>query len=87
MKNSFRYFKTSPEVIRLAVRLYVLFPLLLRNVEDLPHERGTRLSANENEAATLLRADGACRGKGQSLILGKFLVPAFGRATYNPAMG
>jgi putative transposase len=36
----FRYFKTSPEVIRIAVMLYVRFPLSLRNVEDLLHERG-----------------------------------------------
>jgi putative transposase len=36
----FRYFKTSPEVIRLAVVLYVRFPLSLRDVEDLLHERG-----------------------------------------------
>ena len=35
MKNPFRYFKTSPEIIRLAVMLYVRFPLSLRNVEDL----------------------------------------------------
>jgi len=39
-KNTFRYFKTSPEVIRLAVMMYVRFPLSLRNVEDLLHERG-----------------------------------------------
>ena len=37
---AFRYFKTSPEVIRLAVMMYVRFPLSLRNVEDLLHERG-----------------------------------------------
>ena len=30
----------SPEIIRLAVMLYVRFPLSLRNVEDLLHERG-----------------------------------------------
>ena len=36
----FRYFKTSPEIIRLAVMLYVRYPLSLRNVEDLLHERG-----------------------------------------------
>jgi hypothetical protein len=36
---SFRYFKTSPEIIQLAVMLYVRFPLSLRNVEDLLHER------------------------------------------------
>ena len=38
--SPFRYFKTSPEVICLAVMLYVRFPLSLRNVEDLLHERG-----------------------------------------------
>ena len=40
MTNPFRYFKTSPEVIRLAVMMYIRFPLSLRNVEDLLHERG-----------------------------------------------
>jgi putative transposase len=38
--NPFRYFKTSPEIIRLAVMMYVRFPLSLLNVEDLLHERG-----------------------------------------------
>ena len=42
--NPFRYFKTSPEIIRLAVMLYVWFPLSLRNVEDLLHERGIEIS-------------------------------------------
>jgi putative transposase len=41
--NPFRYFKTSPEIIRLAVMLYVRFPLSLRNVEDLLHERGIEI--------------------------------------------
>ena len=41
---SFRYFKTSAEIIQLAVMLYVRFPLSLRNVEDLLHERGVDLS-------------------------------------------
>jgi len=44
MRNSFRYFKTSPEVIRLAVMMYVRFPLSLRQVEDLLHERGIDVS-------------------------------------------
>ena len=44
MTNSFRYFTTSPEVIRLAVMMYVRFPLSLRNVEDLLHERGIDIS-------------------------------------------
>lgn len=43
-RSPFRYFKTSPEVIRLAVMLYVRFPLTLRNVEDLLHERGIDVS-------------------------------------------
>ncbi|MEP4878047.1 MAG: IS6 family transposase, partial [Tateyamaria sp.] len=42
--NPFRYFKTSPEIIRLAVMMYVRFPLSLRNVEDLLHERGIEIS-------------------------------------------
>jgi len=41
---SFRYFKTNPEIIQLAVMLYVRFPLSLRNVEDLLHERGVDVS-------------------------------------------
>jgi len=43
-RSPFRYFKTSPEVIRLAVMLYVRFPLSLRNVEDQLHERGIEVS-------------------------------------------
>ena len=39
-QNPFRYFKTSPEIIQLGVLMYVRFPLSLRNVEDLLHERG-----------------------------------------------
>ena len=39
-KKPFRYFKTSPEIIQLGVLIYVRFPLSLRNVEDLLHERG-----------------------------------------------
>jgi putative transposase len=42
--SPFRYFKTSPEIIRLAVMMYVRFPLSLRNVEDMLHERGIDVS-------------------------------------------
>jgi transposase-like protein len=42
--SPFKWFKTSPEIIRLAVMLYVRFPLSLRNVEDLLHERGVEIS-------------------------------------------
>ena len=38
--NPFRWFDSSPEVIRLVVLMYVRYPLSLRNVEDLLHERG-----------------------------------------------
>lgn len=38
--NPFRYFKTSSEIIRLAVMLHMRFPLSPRDVEDLLHERG-----------------------------------------------
>jgi putative transposase len=41
--NPFRYFNSSPEVIRLVVMLYVRYPLSLRNVEDLLFERGIDL--------------------------------------------
>jgi putative transposase len=43
-RSPFRYFKTSPEIIRLAVLLYIGFPLSLRNVEDLLDERGIEVS-------------------------------------------
>ncbi len=42
--SPFKWFKTSPKIIRLAVMLYVRFPLSLRNVEDLLHERGIDVS-------------------------------------------
>ena len=41
--SPFRYFNSSPEVIRLVVMMYVKCPLSLRNVEDLLHERGIDL--------------------------------------------
>jgi putative transposase len=44
MKNPFRYFKTSPEIIRLAVMMYVRYSLSLRQVEDILHERGIEVS-------------------------------------------
>ena len=37
--SPFRYFNSSPEVIRLVVMIYVRYPLSLRNVEDLLFER------------------------------------------------
>lgn len=43
-RDPFKCFRTSPEIIRLAAMLYVRFPLSLRNVEDLLHERGIDVS-------------------------------------------
>lgn len=43
-RDPFKYFHSSPEIIRLAVMMYVRFPLSLRNVEDLLHERGIDVS-------------------------------------------
>ena len=40
MNDPFRCFNSSPEVIRLAVMMYIRYPLSLRQVEDLLFERG-----------------------------------------------
>ena len=40
MKNPFRYFNSSPEVIRLTLMMYIRYPLSLRQVEELLFERG-----------------------------------------------
>ena len=42
-RDPFRYFHSSPEVIRLVVMMYIRYPLSLRNVEDLLFERGVDL--------------------------------------------
>ena len=39
-QNPFKYFKTSSEIIRLAVMYYVRYPLCYRQVEDILYERG-----------------------------------------------
>ncbi len=38
--NHFKYYKSSPEIIKLAIMYYIRYPLSLRNVEDILHERG-----------------------------------------------
>lgn len=43
-RGPLRYFRTAPEIIRPGVMLYVRFPLSMRNVEDLLHERGVEIS-------------------------------------------
>src|SRR3990170_5956374 len=44
MRNPFRYFNSSPEVIRLTVMMYIRYPLSLRQVEDILFERGIDIS-------------------------------------------
>lgn len=53
-RSPFRYFKTSPEIIRLAVMLYIRFPLSLRNVEDALHARGIEMDLSRFGAAPLI---------------------------------
>jgi hypothetical protein len=43
-ENPFRYFKASSEVTRLAVMMYVRYPLSLRLIEDLLYEHGIDIS-------------------------------------------
>ena len=43
-RSPIRYFRAKPEVIRLAVMMYVRFPLSLRNAEDLLHKRALEAS-------------------------------------------
>ena len=43
MQNPFRYFNSSPKVIRLAVMMFIRYPLSLRQVEDILFERGMNI--------------------------------------------
>ena len=42
MRNPFRYFNSSPEVIRLTVMMYIRYPLSLRQVEEALSQTGVR---------------------------------------------
>lgn len=55
--SPFRYFHSSPEVIRLVVMMYIRFPLSLRNVEDILFERGIDLSRDNQAVVESLWAD------------------------------
>jgi len=63
MKNPFRYFDSSPEVIRLVVQMYVRYPLSLRNVEDLLAERGIDICHETVRLWVSVRSS-ACSGAG-----------------------
>jgi putative transposase len=51
MRSPFRYFNSSPEVIRLTVMMYIWYPLSLRQVEDSLLERG--IDIKQNRSTTL----------------------------------
>ena len=44
MRNPFRYFNSSLEVILLTVMMHIRYPLSLRQVEDILFERGIDIS-------------------------------------------
>ena len=56
-RSPFRYFNSSPEVIRLVVMMYVTFPLSLRNVEDLLRARYRHLPRDGAALVEPLRPD------------------------------
>jgi hypothetical protein len=62
MLNPFRYFNSSPEVIRLTVMMYIRYPLSLRQVEDLLFERGLDVC---HVAHLNLLCHSDCRGRGR----------------------
>jgi transposase-like protein len=73
-RNPLRYFKTSPEIIRLAVMLYIRFPLSLRNVEDMLHAHGVEISHDrvENTHQPLRRRERAMQRFRRMSCLQKF---------------
>ena len=74
--NPFRYFKTSPEIIRLAAMIYVRFPLSLRNVEDLLHERGIDI-CHEGEVLEVFVSK--CRDRKAALKFLKKIMKRYGK--------
>ena len=74
MLNPFRYFNSSPEVIRLAVMMYVRYPLSLRQVEDLLFERGIDVCHEtvrvlvESLRSAVCRRDQAATGRPAQLV-------------------
>jgi len=53
--NPFRYFNSSPEVIRLVVMMYIRYPLSLRQVEDILFERASTSATARNAVLRTLR--------------------------------
>jgi transposase-like protein len=67
MRNPFRYFNSSPEVIRLTVMMYIRYPLSLRQVEDLLFERGLDI-CNETAALKFLKRTMKRYGRPRSIV-------------------
>jgi hypothetical protein len=61
MRNPFRYFNSSPEVIRLTVMMYIRYPLSLRQVEDLLFERGIDICHEDGAALVEPVRSAVCR--------------------------
>ena len=79
MSDPFRYFSSSPDVIRLVVMMYVKYPLSLRNVEDLLAERGIDISHEtvrfwwnrfgaRLSSIAMVFGRGVCEGQWQALL-------------------
>ena len=82
MQNPLGYFNSSPEVIRLAVMLYIRYPLSLRQVEDLLFERGIDICHETvrfwwNRFGPLLAAEIRKAARPSSIVFG--LALALGR--------
>lgn len=43
-QSPFRYFRTSPEIVLPTVRIFIYFPLSLRNEDDLLDQRALEVS-------------------------------------------
>ena len=56
--SPFRYFKTIPDVIRVAVMIYIRFPLSLRNVEDLETVQANRTPSSIAARTSMLGTAG-----------------------------
>nr|WP_236617757.1 hypothetical protein [Sphingobium ummariense] len=72
-RSPFRYFNSSPEVIRLVVLMYVRYPLSLRNVEDVLLERDIDIchetaadQPHEGLSSVSGHASGACSARRRS---------------------
>jgi hypothetical protein len=89
MSNPFRYFNSSPGIIRLTVMLYVRYPLSLRQVEDILFERGEAVRSEYGssvEVAVLVEVV-VDRGVGGGELLQGLEVPEAGHRTFSSSEG